>query len=79
MSWPSFMTIASDLITRPSMVTNPITGDDVIPAFEKEYLYQSWGSMVYTSQDLLWETVGDTVDRLRPAFEARAQGDSQIG
>lgn len=47
--------------------------NDVIPAFEKEYLYQSWGSMVYTSQDLLWETVGDTVDRLRPAFEARAQ------
>lgn len=57
--------------------------DDVIPAFEKEYLYQSWGSMVYTSQDLLWETVGDTVDRLRPAFEARAreilESDQRVG
>ena len=32
--------------------------------FESEYLYQLWGSAVYTSQDLLWETVGDTVDRI---------------
>ena len=47
--------------------------DEVIPAFESQLLYQTWGSMVYTSQDLMWETVGDTVDRLRPAFEARAR------
>ncbi len=47
--------------------------DEIIPAFEAQPHYQTWGSMVYTSQDLLWETVGDTVDRLRPEFEDRAK------
>lgn len=32
--------------------------------FDQEYRYQLWGSAVYCSQDLLWETVGDTVDRI---------------
>ena len=40
-------------------------------AFQDNHLYQLWGSAVYTSQDLMWETVGATVDRLLPAFEAR--------
>jgi SAM-dependent methyltransferase len=57
--------------------------DEVIPAFESTPLYQTWGSMVYTSQDLMWETVGDTVDRLHPAFEARARAilrsDARLG
>lgn len=38
--------------------------------FEQTNLFPLWGSMVYTSQDLLWETVGQTVDRLRPKYEA---------
>lgn len=42
--------------------------------FENTKLYQLWASMVYTSQDLLWETVGQSVDRLRPDFEGLAQG-----
>ncbi len=40
-------------------------------AFRHSHLYQLWGSAVYTSQNLMWETVGDTCDRLEPAFEAR--------
>lgn len=40
--------------------------------FEQEYLYQLWGSAVYTSQDLLWETVGDTVDRINDQAESSA-------
>lgn len=47
--------------------------------FEDQYLYQVWGSLVYTSQDLLWETVGATVDRQRPDFEALANQASQSG
>lgn len=50
----------------------PATIDEAKPLLEQEYLYQLWGSMVYTSQDLLWETVGNTVDRLRPKYEAMA-------
>lgn len=42
--------------------------------FEKTQLYQLWGSMVYSSQDLLWETVGHSVDRQRTEFETLAQG-----
>lgn len=53
--------------------------DDVIPAFKADPLYQTWGSMVYTSQDMMWETVGDTVDRIRPEFEARAKALSERG
>jgi SAM-dependent methyltransferase len=41
-------------------------------AFAGDRLYQLWESATYKSQDLLWETVGDTVERVLPQFEARA-------
>lgn len=53
--------------------------DDMIPAFEEQRLYQTWGSALYTSQDLMWETVGDTVDRQRADFQARAAEILQTG
>ncbi|MEE8306652.1 MAG: class I SAM-dependent methyltransferase [Gammaproteobacteria bacterium] len=40
-------------------------------AFRHSRLYQLWGSAVFTSQNLMWETVGETCDRLEPAFQAR--------
>ncbi len=40
-------------------------------AFKDSHLYQLWGASVYTSQDLMWESVGETIDRLLPEFEAR--------
>jgi SAM-dependent methyltransferase len=40
-------------------------------AFRDSHLYQLWGSAVFTSQNLMWETVGTTCDRLQPDFEAR--------
>ena len=46
---------------------------DGTKAFRGDHLYQLWGSSVFTSQDLMWETVGETCDRLLPAFEARRQ------
>ena len=42
------------------------------PLFEADPLYQLWGSMVYASQGLMWETVGATCERIGPRFEARA-------
>jgi SAM-dependent methyltransferase len=42
-------------------------------AFKDAHLYQLWGASVYTSQDLMWESVADTIDRLLPEFEARRQ------
>ena len=48
----------------------PENVDEATEAFETTDLYPLWGSLVYTSQDLLWETVGQSVDRLRPQFEA---------
>ena len=51
--------------------------------FEKEHLFQLWGSAVYTSQDLLWETVGDTVDRVLETVEQKASeidaSDNKLG
>lgn len=47
---------------------------EATPLFEKSKLYQLWASMVYSSQDLLWETVGHSVDRQRPEFEILAKG-----
>ena len=52
---------------------DPESLDEVRPLFEQDYLYQLWGSLVYSSQDLLWETVGQSVDRLRPTYENMAQ------
>jgi len=46
-------------------------------AFEADQLYQLWGSSVFTSQDLMWETVGATCERLLPEFEARRQSLTQ--
>lgn len=40
--------------------------------FETDPLFRLWESATYASQSLLWETVGDTVDRVQPRFEARA-------
>ena len=51
----------------------PNSYKEATPLFEKTELFQLWGSMVYSSQDLLWETVGHSVDRQRPEFEALAQ------
>ena len=42
-------------------------------AFRDDHLYQLWGSSVFTSQDLMWETVAESCDRLLPAFESRRQ------
>ena len=42
-------------------------------AFAEDHLYQLWGSSVFTSQNLMWETVGATCGRLLPEFEARRQ------
>lgn len=40
-------------------------------AFSQSNTFGLWGSAVYTSQDLMWETVGETCRRVQPAFEAR--------
>jgi ubiquinone/menaquinone biosynthesis C-methylase UbiE len=42
------------------------------PLFEADPLFQLWGSMVYASQTLMWQAVGETCRRLEPVFEARA-------
>ena len=50
----------------------PAQRDEARPLFESDPLYQLWGSMVYASQSLMWQTVDATCRRVQPAFEARA-------
>ena len=50
----------------------PADRSEARPLFEADPLYQLWGSMVYSSQSLMWQSVGDTCRRIGPAFEARA-------
>ena len=45
--------------------------DALIARFEDYDIYRLWGSATYTSQDLLWESVGEVIDRVRGDFEAR--------
>ena len=52
---------------------SPANREEARPLFEREPLFQLWGSMVYASQGLMWQSVGETCRRLGPAFEARAQ------
>jgi SAM-dependent methyltransferase len=40
--------------------------------FESDRLYRLWESATYKSQNLLWESVGDTVDRVSGQFDQRA-------
>ncbi|MFM7433039.1 MAG: hypothetical protein ACKO3O_06035, partial [Gammaproteobacteria bacterium] len=51
----------------------PATRDEARPLFEADPLFQLWGSMVYASQGLMWQSVGETCRRLGPAFETRAR------
>jgi len=50
----------------------PADRNEARPLFEPDPLYQLWGSMVYTSQDFMWQTVGATCRRIQSDFEARA-------
>ncbi len=50
----------------------PANRDEAKPLFEADPVFQLWGSMVYASQDLMWETVGETCQRIRGDFETRA-------
>ena len=49
----------------------PASREEAMKLFENKKLYQLWGSSVYTSQDFLWEGVGETVDRVKPEFEEK--------
>ncbi|MFK7828809.1 MAG: class I SAM-dependent methyltransferase [Congregibacter sp.] len=51
----------------------PAGRDEGHKLFADAPLFRLWGALNYLSQDLLWETCGETVDRLKPVFEARAQ------
>lgn len=46
---------------------------EAVAAMEADRLYQTWASLTYTSQDLMWESVGDTVDRVIGRLCARAE------
>lgn len=37
-------------------------------SLKDERLFRLWASVLYTSQDLMWESLGETVDRLNPRY-----------
>ena len=47
-----------------------VTGDEKTAqdAFKQDGLFKLWQSTVYSSQDMMWETVGETVDRLHSSY-----------
>ncbi|MCC5869274.1 MAG: class I SAM-dependent methyltransferase [Gammaproteobacteria bacterium] len=51
----------------------PADREEGTSLFEPDPVFQLWGSMVYASQSLMWETVGETCQRILPEFEARAE------
>ena len=51
----------------------PADRNEARPLFESDPLYQLWGSMVYASQDFMWQTVGATCRRIQADFAARAR------
>ena len=46
-------------------------------------LFQMWASLVYSSQDLMWEAAGETIDRIRPEVDRTVnqlvQGNARLG
>ncbi|MEM1261308.1 MAG: class I SAM-dependent methyltransferase [Pseudomonadota bacterium] len=58
----------------------PADRDEGRDALSNRLLYQLWGATVFTSQDLMWETVNDTCCRVLPEFQSRrAAIDEPIG
>lgn len=55
----------------------PANRQEGAEAFAGDHLLQLWGSSVFTSQNLMWETVDETCVRLLPEFEARRQSLAQ--
>lgn len=51
----------------------PENREEGAAAFAGDHLFQLWGSAVFASQDLMWETLDETCRRLFPVFEARRQ------
>ncbi len=51
----------------------PANREEGKEAFDDDHLFQLWGSSVFTSQDLMWESVDETCVRVLPEFEARRQ------
>lgn len=49
----------------------PVGRDDGRKALQDDLLFQLWGAAVFTSQDLMWETVDATCQRVLPQFQAR--------
>lgn len=46
-------------------------------AFTHHHPFQVWGASVFVSQDLMWETVGETCERVLPAFVAKLRAAEQ--
>ena len=51
----------------------PADREEGTSLFSPDPVFQLWGSMVYASQSLMWQTVGETCQRILPDFEARAE------
>ena len=49
----------------------PRNREEGLQAMADDPLYQMWGACVYASQDLMWETVDDTCQRVLPDFVTR--------
>ncbi len=58
---------------------SPSDREEGTAAFADDHLFQLWGSAVFTSQDLMWETVDETCARVFPEFEARRQSLTESG
>ncbi|MEM1089905.1 MAG: class I SAM-dependent methyltransferase [Pseudomonadota bacterium] len=66
-----------DRVIEPAYVDKhgrkPQDRNEGTEAFADDHLFQLWGSSVFASQDLMWESLNQTCSRLLPEFEARRQ------
>jgi len=51
----------------------PQNRDEGNAAFAHNHTFGVWGAATFVSQDLMWETVGETCERVLPAFAERRQ------
>lgn len=66
---------------RQRVGREPADRHDVADAFSVSQLFQLWGAAVYESQDMMWRTVDETVQRVLPAFASAYErlGESRLG
>lgn len=57
----------------------PESADEIRPAMQSDPLYQMWSALQRQSQEMIWDSAIDTIERERPALAEKAKAPAPLG